>query len=163
MAAGEPDLARRVAALEDRAAIAALVSNYCHGVDKRDERRFLSIWHADAAWRIGEPFGDFKGIDEIRHALVDLIWPALPETHHFTTNLVVELDDDRATGLSDVDCTGTDVEGRAIIISATYSDVYERREGRWALADRRVEIHYFTPLREPWGSDPATRMRPPRG
>lgn len=163
MAGADPQLAHRLAALEDRVEIAALVANYCHGVDKRDEERFLSIWHPEASWRIGEPFGDFKGIDAIRYALVELIWPALPETHHFTTNLVVELEGDRATGLCDVDCTGTDYEGRALIISATYADVFERRAGRWGLAERRVEMHYFTPLREPWSLDPATRMRPPRG
>ena len=52
----------------------------------------MSIWHDDAVWRIGPPFGDFDGAADIRHALEDVIWPAWRETHHWTTNLTVAFD-----------------------------------------------------------------------
>ena len=93
--------------MESRWALRDLVSNYCHGVDKHDIDLFMSIWHDDAVWKIGPPFGDFYGAADIRHALVDVIWPAWRETHHWTTNLTVSFDGpDSARGVCDVNCNG---------------------------------------------------------
>jgi gamma-hexachlorocyclohexane dehydrochlorinase len=142
----ETTLAARVDALESRDEIHRLVSNYCHGCDKHDIDRFMSIWHEDAVWEIGPPYGGFAGSARIRHAMVDLIWTALPETHHWTTNLVVDLDGDRAGGLCDVTCDAIDAEGRTLLIAATYTDAYERRDGTWRIARRGCEIFYFTPV-----------------
>ena len=46
--------------------------------------------------------------------VVDLIWPAWRETHHWTTNLVVEIDGDRARGVCDVNCNGANPEDDAL-------------------------------------------------
>ena len=53
-------LAARVDELESRAAIRDLASNYCHGFDKRDFERFLSIWWPDCVWDIGPPADDLR-------------------------------------------------------------------------------------------------------
>ena len=50
------ELMTRMDRLESRHQIEALVSNYCHGFDKRDYERFLSIWWDDCVWKIGPPF-----------------------------------------------------------------------------------------------------------
>ena len=47
------ELITRLDRLESRYEIEALVSNYCHGFDKRDYERFLSIWWDDCLWKIG--------------------------------------------------------------------------------------------------------------
>jgi len=145
MSAAELTIERRLDRIESRFAIGDLVSDYCHGVDKRDLDRFLDIWHEDAVWEIGPPFGNFAGKSEIKRALTDLIWPAWRETHHWTTNLVVRfLDDDHAEGVCDVNCTGADPQDVMQIVAATYTDRYERRDGRWRIARRHVEMFYFS-------------------
>lgn len=140
------DLETRVDRLESELEMRRLIYEYCHGVDKRDLERFLDIWHDDAVWEIGPPFGNFYGKDAIRGALVDLIWPAWRETHHWTTNFVVDIDGDRAHGVCDVDCNGANPEDVALLVSATYTDDFERRDGEWRIARRQVVIHYFSPV-----------------
>ena len=133
--------------LYSRIEIGDLVSDYCHGVDKHDLDRFSRIWHDDAVWEIGPPFGDFTGRDSICAALVDHIWPAWRETHHWTTNLVLEFDGpNHARGVCDVNCNGASPEGVMQVVAATYRDRFERRDGRWAIAVRRVDMFYFNQL-----------------
>lgn len=152
----------RIDVLESRYELRRLASEYCHGVDKHDEPRFMSIWWPDAEWLIGDPWGDFRGEKEVREA-INLIWGGLPETHHWTTNLVTDVDGDRAVGQSDVWCTATDAADRPLLISATYDDEFERRDGVWKIAVRRVEIHYFVPVQDPWSSDPDNRIKAAAG
>ncbi|MEM8943339.1 MAG: hypothetical protein AAGC91_14405 [Pseudomonadota bacterium] len=38
------DVVARLDEQESRTAVKELAFNYCHGFDKRDESRFLSIW-----------------------------------------------------------------------------------------------------------------------
>jgi uncharacterized protein (TIGR02246 family) len=137
----------RVDQLESRVAMHELVSNYCHGFDKRDWDRFLAIWWDDCVWEIGPPFGDFEGHDGIREAVQEILWPAWKESHHFTTNLCVTFDGkDAADGVCDVDCIGTTADEQAQTVAATYRDRFERRDGVWKIAKRNVKIHHFNPL-----------------
>lgn len=140
-------LLRRVDELESRAAMRDLVSDYCIGFDRHDWDRFISIWHEDAVWAIGEPFGDFVGHEGIREAVFDVLYPAWRETNHLTTNLrIVFSDADHAVGSSDVDCMGANPEGVVQMVGATYTDAFERRDGVWKIARRDVRMHYFNPI-----------------
>jgi uncharacterized protein (TIGR02246 family) len=144
------DVADRIRVLEDREAIKEVIANYCHGVDKRDKNLFLSLWVEDAEWRIGAPFGDFKGRAQIGDVL-EQIWQALPTSEHFTTNVVIDVRGDEAEAMSDVFCTATDSAGRAIMIAATYRDHLVRgSDGRWRFQVRGVKIHYWAPITDPW-------------
>ena len=135
----------RLDRIESRQAIEDLASNYCHGFDKRDEDRFLSIWWSDCVWNIGPPFGSFEGHAGILTALHDVLWPAWGMSQHITSNHVVTFsDDDHAVACCDVDCTGVLSESpAATFVGATYTDHVERRDGVWKIAQRDVEIHYF--------------------
>ena len=53
-------LQSRLTELEGRIAIRDLVSDYCHGFDKRDYARFLAIWWEDCVWDIGPPLAGLK-------------------------------------------------------------------------------------------------------
>ena len=152
-----PTFDERVAALEDRQAVHELLAHYNRGIDEKDEDLFLSIWSEDARWDIGDPFGSHVGHPQIMD-IVRVIWHALPETHHFTTNEVIRVEGDSATAASDAHCTATDAKGRAMLIAASYRDRAHRSDGTWQLTERNVRIHYLTPVTEPWGSDPATRI-----
>lgn len=142
------ELSARIDRLESRHEIEALVSNYCHGFDKRDFGRFLSIWWQDCVWKIGPPFGDFSGHDGIHEAIHQVLWPAWAQSQHVTSNLVIEFSGaDDATGMCDVDCMGLLTDStEATFVGATYKDRFQRREGSWKILEREVSIHYFNPF-----------------
>jgi len=140
-------LLRRIDELESRAALRDLVSDYCIGFDTHDWDRFISIWHPDAVWDIGPPFGVFDGHAGIRKAVFDVLYPVWRETHHLTSNLrVTFVDADHARGTCNVDCMGATKDNVVQMISATYTDDFERRNKVWKIAKRGVVIHYFNPI-----------------
>ena len=141
-------LLARIDELESRIAIRDLVSDYCHGFDKGDFDRFLSIWWDDCVWDIGPPFGRFEGHSGVHEAVHEVLWPAWRETHHLTTNLKISFDDpDNAHSECDVDCMGVlDGETECTVVGATYRDRLQRREDSWKILQRDVQIHYFNPI-----------------
>ena len=137
----------RLDQLESRFQFNDLVSDYCHGFDKRDLTRFMAIWWPDAVWEIGPPFGDFHGASEISRADTDILWPAWLQSSHYTTNLRAEFEGpDIAHSVCDVDCIGTTSDQQAQTVAATYFDRFERRDGTWKIAQRRVTMYHFSPL-----------------
>jgi len=151
------DLVGRVDELESRAALRDLVTDYCLGFDNHDWDRFISIWHPDAIWEIGAPFGTFNNHEGIRKAVFDILYPVWRETHHLTSNLRLTFSDaDHANGVCNVDCMGATKDDIVQMISATYSDDFERRDGVWKIAKRHVVIHYFNPI-------PGAEMSAPGG
>ena len=151
-------LLQRVDELESRAALRDLVSDYCIGFDNRDSDRFMSIWHDDAVWEIGPPFGTFTGHAEISEAVDEILYPFWRETHHLTTNLRISFSDaDHASGMSSCDCMGASKEGDIVqIVNASYNDDFVRRDGIWKIAKRSVTLHFFNPL-------PGVEMSAPEG
>ncbi|MCX2982831.1 nuclear transport factor 2 family protein [Halieaceae bacterium IMCC14734] len=141
-------LTARITELESRSSIRDLVSDYCHGFDKRDYDKFLSIWWEDCVWDIGPPFGRFEGHSGIHEAIYDVLWPAWGESHHLSTNLKITFSDtDNATSICDVDCMGKLIdEDTCTIVGATYADQLQRRAGVWKILQRTVTIHYFNPI-----------------
>lgn len=136
----------RLDELESRAAIAELVAGYCEGVDRKDGDRFLALWHDDAAYLIPGGRGDFYGHDGIRQSLV-VIGAAWSRTWHWTTNHTIAFQDaDHATGRSDVFALCEKHEGGGTcLVSATYEDVYERRDGRWGFTRRLTNRWFVSP------------------
>lgn len=138
---------RRIDELESRAAIRDLVSDYCIGFDTHDWNRFISIWHTDAVWEIGPPFGNFEGHAGIKKVVDEVLYEVWRETHHMTTNLVLTFKDaDHAHGVCNVDCMGATKDNVVQMINATYTDDFERRNGVWKIARRNVVMHYFNPI-----------------
>lgn len=140
-------LLARIDELESRSAIRDLVSDYCLGFDNQDWERFAAIWHPDAVWDIGPPFGVFEGLEGIRRAVYEVLYPFWRETHHLSTNLRTTFrDPDHASSVCTVDCMGASKEGVVQMVGATYTDEHERRGGTWKIARRTVTIHYFNPM-----------------
>jgi hypothetical protein len=140
-------LSRQVDELQSRVALRDLVTDYCLGFDTHDWDRFISIWHPDAVWEIGPPFGTFRNHEGIRKAVHDVLYPVWRETHHLTSNLRVTFKDrDHAHGICNVDCMGATKDNVVQMISATYTDDFERRNNVWKIAKRAVVIHYFNPV-----------------
>ena len=150
-------LIKRIDELESRATLRDLVSDYCIGFDSHDWERFVSIWHDDAVWDIGPPFGTFSGHAGIRTAVFDVLYPFWRETHHLSTNLHIAFSDaNHASGRCDVDCMGAAKDNTVQMVGATYFDAFERRSGQWKIARRKVTIHYFNPM-------PGIAMNAPTG
>lgn len=138
---------QRIDELESRAALRDLVSDYCIGFDTHDWDRFISIWHMDAVWEIGPPFGTFTGHEGISEAVNDVLYPAWRETHHLTTNLrLTFIDANHVQGISDVDCMGATPDNVVQMVGATYTDDFERKDSIWKISRRQVKIHYFNPI-----------------
>ncbi|MGQ0466696.1 MAG: nuclear transport factor 2 family protein [Sporichthyaceae bacterium] len=152
-----PSLEQRVQALEDRHAIVELAASYNRGVDELNEALWLSVFHEDAEYLIGDTFGNHYGHEQIR-AILHVLRDYFHEIHHYATNIVVDLDGDRATMLVDADVTATDRSGRAMMLAASYVDTCERRGGRWGFAKRDITLHYATPIERPWSMKPDQRF-----
>ena len=140
-------LMQQVDELQSRAALRDLVTDYCLGFDRHEWDRFISIWHPDAVWEIGPPFGTFRNHEGIYKAVHEVLYPVWRETHHLTSNLRLTFKDrDHAHGICNVDCMGATKDNVVQMISATYTDDFERRHGAWKIARRAVVIHYFNPV-----------------
>ena len=148
-------LLARIDQLESRLAMRDLVTSYCRGFDAVDLEHFMAIWWPDCVWDIGPPFGVFEGHAGVERAVHEVLWPVWRETHHLTSNLSVSFDDpDHARGVCDVDCMGATRDDVVQMISATYRDRFERRDGVWKISRSDVTIHYFNPV-------PGARMTAP--
>ena len=89
--------------------------------------------------------------------MFDVLYPVWRETHHLTSNLRLTFSDaDHAHGVCNVDCMGATADDIVQMISATYTDDFERRDGVWKIAKRHVVIHYFNPI-------PGAEMSAPAG
>lgn len=139
------ELLSRLDRLESTEALRRLAYAYCQGIDRRDDALFRSVWHGDAEWVLG-PDTVISGIDAIVQTAVTGIWPAFTETHHWTSNLVIHVEGERASGTCDVDATVRDASGAWFRASARYDDVYERRSGKWGIARRTATMHFNEPL-----------------
>lgn len=150
-------LVARIDQLESRNAMRDLVTTYCRGFDRGNYEQFLSIWWEDCVWDIGPPFGMFQGHAGIDQAVKGVLWPVWRETHHLTSNLQIVFEGaDDARGECDVDCMGATRDDVVQMISATYRDHFQRRNGVWKIKRRDVTIHYFNPI-------PGAQMTAPKG
>jgi uncharacterized protein (TIGR02246 family) len=139
-------LEARSARLQARAAIRELVSDYAHGTDEQDADRFIGVWHSDGVFDIGAGYGKVVGHDAIRASLLD-VWAASTETRHWITDVTVEFsDDERATGAAHSICFMHLKDGRQILTSVWYDNVYAKREGVWRIAECRIEVHWWKQL-----------------
>ena len=96
----------------------------------------------------GPRFGRFKGHDGIHETIYHVLWPAWGESHHLTTNLRIEFqDENNATSVCDVDCMGTLTgESTCTVVGATYSDMLLRESNGCKITQRNVQMHYFNPI-----------------
>ncbi len=143
------DLLTQVA---DRQAITDQIYRYCRAMDRIDHELGYSIWHEDGTADYEHNFqGTGRGfIDHVcsqhRHLL---------QHSHQMSNIVIELDGDRAGSESYVTATlRIEREGRLMqmTVLSRYIDRWSKRGGRWALDHRRAvmemdEIREVTPMK----------------
>ena len=135
-------------AVADRLAITDLIYRYCRSVDRLDIPLGHSIWHDDSYADYGADVyqGDGRGV-------IDLICAQHLKTlaHlHLVTNILIELDGDRASSESCHFATLRIAAGegfRQISVWGRYLDSWSRRDGRWGI-DRRHTVRDFDEIRD---------------
>jgi hypothetical protein len=124
----------------DRAAIAALLHAYAERLDSGDLPGVASLFAA--ATLRGDRSGSVRrGCDEalaLYRGTVRL-YDGRPCTQHVITNLLIELDGDRASGR----CAFTVLQARPdlplqAILAGRYHDRFERHGGCWRFTDRLI-------------------------
>jgi hypothetical protein len=133
-------------AVTDRQQITDLIYRYCRSVDRLDLELGYSVWHEDGLAEYESFYsGTGRGvIDKIcaQHRLV------LGHSHQIS-NIIIELDDERAGSESYVTATLRMRDGerlRQMTVWSRYIDRWSRRGGRWGI-DKRVAIRDFDEVR----------------
>ena len=131
-------------ALADRLEIHQALMRYCRGIDRGDAELIQSAYHDDGVDRHFES-EPVAAADFARQA-VEVVdgWTRI--TQHHVTNVLIELDGDTAAVESyylGVQPTPREDGTEALsMIGGRYLDRFERRDGRWAIADRLVVIDW---------------------
>ncbi len=131
----------RLQALLDREAIRETLYRYCRGLDRMDRALADTVWHEGGT-------ADYDGIFEGTGAgFLDWVWEAhaaLERHSHQITNVLIELDGDRAVSEAYVTValwTKPDESGRQqeLVGRGRYVDRWSRRDGRWGI-DHRLHL-----------------------
>jgi ketosteroid isomerase-like protein len=124
--------------------IRQLLNRYCRGVDRGDIDLIKSVYHPDAIDDHGPWVG--PGVE-----FADAIVPMLDGSHgigqHHITNVLIELDGSKAAVESyflgfHPDKTS---DGRVTGLTGRYLDRFERRNGEWRIAHRKVVLDWAAP------------------
>lgn len=132
------DVEARLDRLETERELERLAARYCHGADDADIATFLGVWARDAVWDVGTH--RFTGVAEIEQA-VRRQWDSVATMLHATANSVIEfVDDALARGRHDVVSVAVLREGRRMLTTGRYDDVYVRTTDGWRIRERRAAV-----------------------
>lgn len=142
----------QIQALLDRQAITDVLNGYCRAVDRADIAGLRACYHPDATEDHG---GTFLGSAT---DYIDGIAAVLPRSlmTHTTTNIIIALDGDTANVESHILAFARlkkDGEKFDSLVLARAIDRFEKRDGTWAIAARRMvwEWNHDMPMTETWG------------
>lgn len=134
-------------AIADRQAISDLIYRYCRAVDRLDIALGHSIWHEDGYADYGRDVYQGPGRGVIDHICAQ---HAQTLNHsHQVTNVIIELDGDRAASEAYVTAVLRVQRGETLMqigVWGRYIDRWSRRDGRWGL-DKRLSIRDFDEIR----------------
>jgi hypothetical protein len=151
------DLQRSVLELQDRQAISDCLMRYSRGIDRLDRELLLSAYHEDAI----DDHGDFVGSrDEFADHVLQLHAKRHLCTQHCLFNHTCDLQGDVAHTETYYMFAGVNREGDMLqIAGGRYLDRLERRDGRWAIA-QRICLREWSPFSErPDFEDPTTLVK----
>jgi SnoaL-like domain len=120
--------------MKDRQEIYDCLMRYCRGIDRLDRELLLSAYHPDAADDHGTFVGKVEGFADYAF---DLHTRYQLRTQHHITNHICEIDGDVAHAESYYIFRSLNTQAPLhTTASGRYLDRLERRNGRWAIADR---------------------------
>jgi hypothetical protein len=125
--------------LLDKEAIREAALRYTRGIDRHDDELMAAAYHADATDDHGAYIGGPQGF--IRHA-ADGHTRNWGVHHHFISNQTIDLDGDVAHCETYFLATLRRNSGPIDIVGGRYIDRFERRSGKWAVADRACLVEW---------------------
>lgn len=139
-----PDGLEQLAAKQ---AITEVLHRYCHALDRMDRAVAATVWHPGGTASYA---GIFEGTGEGFLDWVFEVHAGFEATSHQVTDILIELDGDRATSETYVTASLRSADAD-IVDRGRYSDVWSRRDGIWAIDERRFtsDIQQITPRGAP--------------
>lgn len=125
--------------LLDREAIRDVSLRYTRGIDRHDDALLLSAYHVDAVDDHGAFIGTPDGFVEYANRVHGQNWVC---HQHFVTNQVIDLDGEAAHCESYFMAVLKRPDGVCDFVGGRYLDRVERRNGRWAVADRICMVEW---------------------
>src|SRR4051812_8783972 len=127
-------------ALADREAIRELLASYCFALDECRFEEFGALFAADAEWgpqRIPQKARGPREIAELARSIVPVAGEG-PKRRHLTTNIVIQLDGDRAEAKSNFLMVRESEAGPLLAIAGTYLDRLVRTAAGWRFQHREI-------------------------
>jgi hypothetical protein len=126
--------------LLDKEAINDLLIRWCRGVDRLDEELILSCYHPDAY----DDHGMVRGSPAELVTWLKTTADRVAFMEHKLSNVYLEIDGDVAFGecYSALHLQQGDIFGEAY---SRFIDRFERRDGEWRIARRRVTLEWASP------------------
>lgn len=129
----DEEVSRIAREMRDRHEIYDCIMRYCRGIDRFDREVLLSAYHSDAIDDHGTYCGSVEGFADYAFAL----HATQHRTQHHITNHRCEIDGDIAHAESYYIFWSLNKEEPLYTTSTgRYIDRFERRDGRWAIAER---------------------------
>jgi uncharacterized protein (TIGR02246 family) len=134
----------RLQALEDREEIRKLMIGYGRTLDQRDFAGFAKLFTQDAEYGGGGNTGMTKGAEAIARLLEEVFQKnptgVKSPNFHLFSNETIQVNGDQAVGLSKgVFVVPGDNNQPAMVMLATYQDVFVRKDGVWKFKQRIVQ------------------------
>ncbi|MET8873322.1 nuclear transport factor 2 family protein [Nocardia sp. NPDC004604] len=128
----------------DTTAVTNLIAKYAELVDAGDFGGVGALFAHAAFIGSGTTIRGRAGVEEMLRSTVIRYEDGTPRTHHVTTNIAIEFDDEAnsATARSYVTVFQAlpDLPLQPVA-AGRYHDRFERIEGQWRFVERRVRIH----------------------
>jgi len=119
--------------------IQQVLYRYCRAVDRGDAALLESVYHPGAI----DNHGAFHGTGAEFAAMLVPAMDASPRVgQHHITNILIDLDGEAAHVESYFLALHPAADGTHIPVTGRYLDRFERRKGRWAIAERTVVIDW---------------------
>ncbi|MAG33351.1 MAG: hypothetical protein CL908_20945 [Deltaproteobacteria bacterium] len=135
----------RLRAIEDREAIRELTGRYCRLATGGRAEDIVELFTKDGGIELdGTLERGHERLLAVYRESFDAVRP-IPTVH----NHVVELDGDRATGYCGLELRMV-ADGEAITAAGHYEDTFERVEGVWKFAHRKLVFYHRVPLSKGW-------------
>lgn len=137
--------------LLDKEAIREASLRYTRGIDRHDDDLMASAYHPGATDDHGEYIGDAAGFIPYAHRVHSTNWNI---HQHFIMNQTIDLDGDAAHVETYFLACLRRKTGPIDLVGGRYVDRFEKRDGRWAVAERACLIEFS-------GELPAAQMAVP--
>jgi uncharacterized protein (TIGR02246 family) len=139
----EASLEERLRHLEDLDEIRRLIIDYAAALDARDLASYAELFARDGEW--SGRTGHARTPEGIRRLMEERLHPNPPApgpTHrHVVTNVVAEIDGDRASAQTSWTLFArSEGDEPEITMQGTYRDTLVREDGRWRFASRKTDI-----------------------